>query len=247
MIYANKANRIITSITPGESQRYKEYWADLTPYSDEQRYRRWLFSFMSVHTTWQANIKAYNLLKDRAWESDRSRLKELMAVSGVGLDTMRIEALWTFKQRFWELPSWWSRYGMESWSDARDRMVEQCYGLGYAKTSFALEMCFPLDCQVVCLDTHILQVYGVGGSAPAPKMYKRIEAHWVNLCGEHGVLPTIARNVYWDRVQKQDSPEYWASVLREPRLIEIAPVQEKANIELDFEELEPVQEKEEVC
>ena len=91
--------------------------------------------------------------------------------------------------------------------------MKRAYGLGYAKTAFAIELCYPTECEVACLDTHMLQLYGhkVKGT-PSPSKYRMLEQHWVDKCKSRKIPPFMARNVYWDSVQRQKDTRYWSYV-----------------------------------
>ena len=43
---------------------YKDYWQSIAPENDSEFFRRWLFAFMSVHTSWKLNMLGYKAIKD---------------------------------------------------------------------------------------------------------------------------------------------------------------------------------------
>jgi thermostable 8-oxoguanine DNA glycosylase len=213
-----KITQFIQAITPEQVKAYSDYWQTITPDTHEECYNRWRFAFLSVHTTWKTNVKAYVELKGNATPTTKEILLQQIRVSGVGLNKMRTEGLWKFKQDFWADPESWYRQKDESWVDCRERLMNRCHGIGYAKTSFALELCYPVDCGVTCLDTHALQMYGVKSSpVPSPTKYKELEKHWMSVCQENKVPAFMVRNIYWDRIQEQKSSQYWSYVFEKPK------------------------------
>lgn len=83
-----------------------------------------------------------------------------------------------------------------------------------AKVSFVLEMTLPLNSDVVCLDTHILSLYGRSDpkNTPNPPEYHRIEDHWCRTCDRLGLSPVMARHHYWDSIRGECSTAYWSHV-----------------------------------
>lgn len=137
--------------------------------------------------------------------------------SGVGIHQRRTRGIWDFSIKFWENPEVWKKQKDEDWVTFRDRLAVQCIGLGPAKTAFALEMCYPQECGVVCLDTHMLQLYGFDaktlvGWNKGPR-YKQVEQNWLGHCRENEVPSFVARNIFWDDKQNQKDSRYWSHVL----------------------------------
>ena len=212
-----KIEQFIKSIPLDKVEQYSQYWKTITPTTHEDYYKRWQFAFLSVHTTWKTNVKAYVQLTTDKPPTTKEILLQQIKVSGTGLNKMRTEGLWKFKNDFWSDPSEWYRKKDEAWVDCRERLMERCHGLGYAKTSFALELCYPVECGVTCLDTHMLQLYGVKSSpVPSPNKYKELEKHWMSVCQEHKIPAFMVRNVYWDKVQEQQDTRYWSYVFENP-------------------------------
>jgi len=193
---------------------YREYWKEKTPTDAEEIENRWLFAFLSVHTPWSANVRSYLLLKANKdkWRNNRDELMRLLKESKVGLYNMRCKAIWEFFQLKIR-----DKHEGESWVDYRDMLQDYIYGLGPAKTAFALEMIDPLGCEAVCLDTHMLQLYGYDtkevSKVNSGKYYREIEEHWLSCCRKHDIEPFIARCLFWDQKQMQNSSAYWAYIL----------------------------------
>jgi hypothetical protein len=217
-----KIEEFINSISPDDIARYRKYWETITPKTPEAYYKRWLFAFLSVHTSWRANVRAYVNIDKEQKLTERERLMQLIVTSRVGLIKMRTEGMWRFRNDFWKDPAEYYQKPNESWSDFRDRVMNKCHGLGNAKSSFALELCYPNTCEVTCLDTHMLQLYGAKPSpVPSPKKYKELEKHWVSKCLARNYPPFMVRNIYWDKVQEQENTRYWSYVFEEQPLAHV--------------------------
>ena len=71
----------------------------------------------------------------------------------------RTDYIGLFNDTFWDSPSdFIARSSGEGWSEWRDRLAKKILGLGKAKTSFAIEMLYPTEAKVVCMDTHLFQI-----------------------------------------------------------------------------------------
>jgi hypothetical protein len=194
---------------------YVDYWKSLIPKNDSDIFRRWLFAFMSVHTTWKDNIIGYNAVKDWwRWINDWPSLLQAIQASGVGMHNMRVKYLSEFAYKFWEDPEDYKKSEGESWSSFRDRLKDKTLGLGNAKTSFAIELCYPTQAKVVCLDTHMFQAYHLDQTKNA-KQYDKIERHWIHMCNMWSIPSYIARCIYWDKKQGFPDSRYWSHVLEQ--------------------------------
>ena len=209
-----RIEKFITDISPAEVARYSSYWQNIKPANDEEYFKRWIFAFFSVHTGWRANVRAYvNFTETKEPLTEKDQLMQLIKVSGVGLYNTRTTGIWKFKEEFWTDPKSWYKQETETWTELRDRVMNRCHGLGYAKTSFALELCYPVECEVTCLDTHGLQMYGYNEKkSPSGAEYRKLEAHWVNTCKLKKIPPFIARDIKWNQVQRQESSRFWTHV-----------------------------------
>lgn len=207
-------DNLLTKITPDELTIYSKYWNNLRPQTLNEVFQRWMFSYLSVHTTWQANVRSFLMLKDLTWVDDKSLLEKLIVDSRVGLTRVRTEGIWKFYADFWGNPNSWLKQGEEDWTTCRDRFAARCFGLGLTKTSFSCEMIYPLECEVVCLDAHILKLFEYPKSKGAPhyKQYRLMEEHWSNKCKELNIPSPIARNIVWDKLLNQKTMDYWSHV-----------------------------------
>tara|TARA_B100001939_G_scaffold262396_1_gene229446 strand:- start:1164 stop:1844 length:681 start_codon:yes stop_codon:yes gene_type:complete len=212
-----------SSIKDSEIESYNDYWAEMKPQTDRAAFRRYLFAFMSVHTSWQNNCKGYNGIKDfTKWVDKRNeglysynaeKLFDKIRRARVGFQNNRTNFIGTFYDNFWGNTDNYIRPADgEGWAAWRDRISKKILGLGNAKTSFAIEMLHPTEAQVVCLDTHLFQVYGLNQTKHG-KYYHRIEKDWLKRSKKVGVAPYIARCIYWDRKQNRKNSRYWSWVL----------------------------------
>jgi len=203
---------LFNSFNTEEVKRYKEYWGGIAPKNDTEVFQRWLFAFMSVHTTWENNVKGYEGIKDwTQWFNDDKKLMEVIVDARVGLHNNRVRFISEFARKFWQDPEWY-KYQEGNWQTFRDRLVNGILGLGIAKVSFGLEMIYPNQAKVACMDTHLFQAYGLDQSKDA-RRYKEIENYWLDMCAMWNVPSTIARAILWDRKQNQSDSRYWSYVL----------------------------------
>ena len=137
---------------------YEEYWKSISPTNSNEIFRRWLFAYTSIHSTWQSNVRSYNHIKNfEQWKNDKSKLAELLFLSKSGLQNQRTENIWDFKNKFFDNPESFEKSSKESWVDLRNRLAQNLKGIGLAKVSFALELCYPNNVEIVCLDVHMLR------------------------------------------------------------------------------------------
>lgn len=212
--------KFISEIDKQTIDKYKTYWETITPKSQKDYYNRWIFAYLSVHTTWRKNVESYNLLSTNKWTEDKIQLSDLIVKSGVGLHNMRTKGIWQFTNDFWSNPDFWYKQENETWINFRDRLMNKAYGLGLAKTAFALELSYPKDCGVVCVDTHIIQLYGANAQKLTERKYKLIEAHWLRCCKKYAIPSPIARHIYWDKKQDQQDTTYWSYVFENEKRTE---------------------------
>ena len=209
-----KVDELFNSFDSEEVERYKSYWESIKPKNDTELFQRWLFAFMSVHTGWEANVKGYESIKDWiSWVNRDDELERRLVESRVGLHKNRTRFVSQFAQNFWSDPEWYKYQGGD-WQMFRDRLVKNVLGLGIAKVSFALEMVYPNEAEVTCMDTHLFQAYGLNLTKDA-RRYVEIENYWLDMCRMWNVPSTIARAILWDRKQNQTDSRYWSYVLED--------------------------------
>ena len=220
-----KVEQHFAQIKDKDIESYNDYWGELKPQSNNAAFRRYLFAFMSVHTSWKNNCKGYNAIKQftnwtlekgeqlELWNYNSDDLFRRIEATRVGMQNNRTNYIGRFSDAFWDNPSdYLARNSNEGWTEWRDRLAKKILGLGKAKTSFAIEMLFPLEAQVVCMDTHLFQVYGLNQTKNS-KLYNDIEADWLERSEKRGVAPYMARCLYWDKNQNRKNSRYWSKVL----------------------------------
>jgi len=205
---------LFDSLTDREVKRYKDYWESVKPKTECESFKRWLFAFMSVHTSWESNVRGYEAIKDwTQWINRDDTLQQILIDSRVGLYRNRTRFLSQFATKFWQDPQKYM-YQSGNWQKWRDALVKDILGLGIAKVSFSLEMLYPNEAEVTCMDTHLFQAFGLNQSKDA-KYYRDIENYWLAKCKDTNVPSYIARSILWDRKQEQTDSRYWSYVLED--------------------------------
>ena len=209
----SKVDKFFQSIDSAVIKTYSDYWKGITPNTDSEIFRRWLFAFLSVHTTWENNVKGYLLIRNWwEWLNNDAELEKRIIASGAGLQKNRVRYISTFAHNFWGNPDKFKRQDSETWQAFRNRLVKDILGLGMAKVSFSLEMITPLETGVVCLDTHLFQVYGLDQTTGS-KHYEDMERHWLEMSKMWNVSPYVARCIWWDKNQNKEDSRYWSFTL----------------------------------
>lgn len=210
----SQVNKIFVGLEQEEVDSYKQYWESVRPKNDTEIFQRWLFAFMSVHTTWERNVIGYEAIKDwTKWFNNDPLLMEIIKGAGVGLHNNRVRFISEFARNFWSNPEEY-KYQDGSWQDFRDKLVKNTLGLGIAKVSFSLEMVYPNEAEATCMDTHLFQAFNLDQSKDATR-YKEIENYWLDMCCMWNVPSYIARCILWDRKQGHTDSRYWSYVLED--------------------------------
>lgn len=212
-INTKKVDAFFNSISAEEIQTYTEYWNSIAPQNTSEMFQRWLFAFMSVHTSWRSNINGYLMIRNWwEWLNKPEELERRIIESGAGLHKNRTKFITAFAEHFWSNIEFYQRTEGESWVEFRDRLVAKVLGLGMAKVSFSLEMVYPTEANVVCLDTHLFQLFGLDQTKHS-KQYHKMEQYWIEMCKMWNVSSYIARCIWWDRNQGYKDSRYWSFVL----------------------------------
>lgn len=196
---------------------YTTYWKSVKPQSDAEFFQRWLFAYTSIHTTWQANVRAYNHIKNfNVWLNDKEKLREQLILSKAGCHNLRTESIWDFSGKFWANPQNYKKDENETWTGMRNRLSLDLKGIGLAKTSFALELCYPESAEVVCLDVHMLRALNLktngyrANNQGELTSYMNGEKLWLKKSQFWNSAPYILRCVFWDIIQGQKNSRYWS-------------------------------------
>ena len=215
----SRADEFFATFPKEKISAYKEYWEGVRPQNHGDIFRRYLFAYCSVHTSWKGNCYGYNAIKNyEEWIDNKETLREKLAGSGVGLHNNRTKYIWDFAAQFWANPKDFYLTTKKYHVKKRDEIVNKIMGLGMAKVSFALEMIHPNEARTLCLDVHMLRLYGMEHltytkSKEGISKYKRAERHWMVNCGKLKTPSYIARCAYWDHLQGKDDSRYWSYVL----------------------------------
>lgn len=200
------------SISNSKIKEYQNQWLAITPNTESEIFRRWIFSFLSVHSTYEANIRGYEKLKD--WYlcfNNWSLLEEKLVESRVGLHNARVKYIKEFSIKYWSNPEYFLKGGNENWCSYRNRLVKEILGLGFAKVSFGIEMIYPNKAEIACMDTHLYQAYGLS-QGKHHSLGPKIEEHFVLMSKMWNVPAAIARAIFWDIKQKKEDSSYWTFV-----------------------------------
>ena len=96
-----KVETFFDSIRDKDIESYNNYWAELKPQTEVAAFKRYLFAFMSVHTTWKNNCKGYNAIKQfnkwtlekgeqlQLWNYDSDALFKRIEETRVGMQNNR--------------------------------------------------------------------------------------------------------------------------------------------------------------
>jgi thermostable 8-oxoguanine DNA glycosylase len=217
----SKADIFFSTFPKDKVVAYREYWESVRPQNVEDIFRRYLFAYCSVHTTWKGNCAGYNAIKNfNEWLDNEEVLKDKLHKSGVGLHNNRTKYIWDFATKFWANPKDFYFTTKKGHVKKRDSIVNKISGIGLAKVSFALEMIHPNEARVLCGDVHQLRLYDMetlkyNKSKSGTNLYKKMERHWMVNCGKQKIPSYIARCLYWDNLQKKEDSRYWSFVLED--------------------------------
>ena len=141
---------------------------------------------------------------------------EIIKNSSLGLTSMRYKALWDFTRKFRANPKQFYKKNNETWQECRNRLSKETYGIGLAKTSFVLNLSFPVEASVCCLDVHLLRFLGWDvkkKGTPSLVRYEELEQKWLDKCEEHGIGYGVVRELYWNKIQGKRNSRYWSYCL----------------------------------
>lgn len=205
--------RTISEVSPSTVDRYVKYWEDIRPTTWHEKWKRWIFAFCSIRAGWKTNKNTYKALVNIPWTSP-SELRELLEKCKIGIYDNRTKGIWDFTDDILYDPKVLDIDPSQDWVVQRDKLVKRFHGIGLAKVAFALEMCYPTECKVVCLDTHCLRMFGIDGKkGVTDSMYKACEKQWIKACETLGYPSPIVRHILWDKLQGKKNTRYWSHVL----------------------------------
>jgi hypothetical protein len=206
--------RFFESIKQPTIERYKTDWTTIIPKSDHETLNRWRFAYCTVHTPWENSCDQYNRFKHTYEDQEYPALVRLLKDSGGGMWDIKaygiaiLHYLWQIQSPLFDKPT-------RKWQAFRNTIRNNLPKLGLAKTSFAIEMLYPHDAQVICIDRHMFKAFGWEDvdRVCSDAQYHYYENYWVDISNEYNLAPVISRNLFWDIIQQQDSSMYWAKHL----------------------------------
>ena len=93
-----------------------DYWDNLKVDSHAECFKRWVFAIMSVHTTWESNVRGYEYAtRDMSWTLDKDVLAKMVTDARVGINKRRNIGLWQLVEKFRENPNQFYKHQMRSW------------------------------------------------------------------------------------------------------------------------------------
>src|SRR5688572_28071806 len=91
-----------------DAYRYVDYWGGLRADTPEQLFQRFLFAYLSVHTSWEGNVMGYEAIKNyEEWLNDDDELETRLRASGAGLYNNRTRFIGDFAYRYWRDPAYY--------------------------------------------------------------------------------------------------------------------------------------------
>lgn len=144
--------------------QYEDWAGELfhSPYPDEVRV---VWAVLSAHQTFDHSVAS--LAAALAATSMIDCAERLFNV-GCLAPANRAGWIWPILQGEVDLPTW----SYWEW-----RRVFKIAGLGYCKLSFACCLIDPFASDVVCLDTHVLRVYGVTDKPAIARVYRQLDEY----------------------------------------------------------------------
>ena len=230
------ARKSLESIDKQTLDKYIEYWKwPDNKLSDDQLISNYVLVMLTPIANWTQTIKAYDQIFDNQEAIvDEKSLTKILFESGIGCQKKRASYICGGLQKLKKDLSI-IKYKPEDsyYTVTRDRIADEFKGLGLAKSSFLMELNYPLEAKVLCMDTHLLQLYGLPKSI-SNRLYANAEEHWLASCKELKLPPPIARHIVWDRIHNQDDTSYWAYTIKGARLLSLEKLQLKDSKQVDI-------------
>lgn len=225
-----KVSTIVASITDEEIEKYTKYWKLLKPITHQQISNCFIFAFLSIRTTWRKNVhgfelwgndKIINIVKavhntpdeDPTKEAKVRTLNAMVAALQTGLQGQKLSSVQSFLELTKDDFNAVLKKEDESWDTYRNRISDAIRYLGITKSSFAIELLYPDEAGVVCIDTRMVNMFGYKGMHLGPKKYREIEKEWVAYSETRGVAPAIARHIVWSRESPSGNCTDWSNCL----------------------------------
>ncbi len=193
--------------------RYVRDWTTIMPTSDHSNLNRWRFAYCTVHTPWLRSCEQYNAIKNTYENTNKESLIKILKNTSGGMWDIKATGISTLHEYWQDTPEIFEP--QTNWQRFRNNLVSKLKKLGFAKTSFAIEMIHPHEAQCICIDRHMFKAFGWENvdRACSPEQYHYYENWWIDLSNSFGIAPVVSRNLFWDKIQQQPSSMYWAKYL----------------------------------
>ena len=199
-------------------EHYSNYFGRIEPVTPHDMWRRYLFAYTTVNLSWQSSIKLYAGLDRLEWPASEEDIRNAFIAAKSGFQNTRPRFIADFAARYFKGINFlkFQHKPGRDWVEFRQALDNEILGLGMIKISFTMELAYPQETRIVCLDRHMLaRIFHTDPTSNvAGGQYLHYEHLWVQTCRDYGAAPGIARLAYWDLMQGRDSPDYWAHVFK---------------------------------
>lgn len=205
-------------------EHYSNYFSRIDPVIPHDMWKRYLFAYTTVNLSWQSSVKLYTELDRLEWPAPEWKIKDAFITARAGFHETRPRYIADFAAKYFRGVNYlkFQHRPSRNWIEFRDALDKEILGLGMIKISFTMELAYPQETEIVCLDRHMLaRIFHTDPTrnCTGPR-YLHYERLWVQTCRRYGVAPGIARLAYWDKLQGQNSPDYWAHVFKQKENID---------------------------
>ena len=141
------------------------------------------------------------MVKNHTPQIPEQNIITILKNSKGGMWSHKSEGISYFQQQWLSDPNIF-KPDMSNWQSWRDDLAARLKQIGMAKTSFAIEMLYPTQANLICIDRHMFKAFGwhrVDDTASV-RQYRYYEDYWLDLSQEYNIPPVIARNIYWDKI-----------------------------------------------
>ena len=132
----------VAALDKGRLLDYENYFKTIYPKNLDDIFRRWIFAYASVHTTWKFNVELYKQLQDLSWLGNIHVLRDRIKASKAGLHNNRAAFIMSFANFYWAHPFWFNKMPNEDWFQYRNRIMEKAPGIGRAKAESTFHPAF---------------------------------------------------------------------------------------------------------
>lgn len=209
-----KVEDLIDNIDDKVVGQYKEYWSTMLPKTKYEYFNRWLYAMLTAAMSANSGNVLYTIAISNfpQWDVNAYFLTEQYRQAKVGFFNQKALYAFRLRRNYWADPDAFLKKDSEDWIEFRNRIASKTLGLGMAKGGFGVELTSPIEGGAVCLDRHMLRLYGQPPHIP-DSLYRKLEQHWLKRCEQRGVPPCIARCAIWDNLQGYTDSTWWSNVL----------------------------------